>query len=126
VEYSLRIRKAGYKLYLSSQSRICHKDSSDSITVRILPGIGFKRLNFEKFYFRAYLDLRNWIYFTKHYRSFIFKCCYFSLLLPLQLAEMTTLIIIFDDRKFLRIKRVFEAARDGIINRMGAPKFLAQ
>ena len=122
VEYSFRIKKAGYKLYACSGSRIYHKDGASTKTKkenRYFLGRKTKRVSFNSFNLPGYYDLRNWIYFNKKHRTLISKMFCYYLFLPAYFLAVIIFIISFDDHKFGRIKLVAKAFKDGLTNKLG-------
>lgn len=125
VEYSVRIKKAGYEIYACFGSRIYHKDGASAKTKkenRYFLGRKTKRVSFNSFNLPGYYDLRNWIYFNKKHRTLIYKMFCYYLFLPVYFFAVIILIISFDDHKFRRIKLVAKAFKDGLTNKLGPVK----
>ncbi|MCX5696555.1 MAG: glycosyltransferase family 2 protein [Candidatus Omnitrophica bacterium] len=122
LDYSLRIRGCGYKLYLSARSRVFHKEGASTnrvITTKYFLGRETQRISFEGFYIVGYYGIRNWIYFNRKHKSLFLKISYCFLLLPFYFLGTIIFISIFDDKKIQRSKIVAAAFRDGLINKMG-------
>ncbi len=124
-DLSLRLRRAGYKLYLSSKARIYHKEGascSRKVVIRRFLWEKTKRVSFGSFLMLGYYDFRNRIYFAKKNMSFFLKAYFFVVFLPLYFIANIVAVILFDDRKIDRIGFLFHALHDGIIGLVGERK----
>jgi GT2 family glycosyltransferase len=123
LEYSYRIHKSGYLLYVSPRSRIFHKDGASTgrqTTVRYFLWRNTLRTAFNSFYIAGYYDMRNWIYFYRKHKGIFFLIFYYSVFLPFFFLAVCFFILIFDDHKRERIWHVSDAFKDGLRGVMGA------
>lgn len=109
VDYSIRLNKIG-KILLIPASVIVHKDQN-SATKRVISFLGknFFRSPLKTFWIEYYCP-RNLAYLGKHYG--LNFASYISGLV-ISMLKALILIILFDDRKILRLKTIILAYYDG-------------
>lgn len=122
VDYSVRIRNAGFKLYFASKSVIYHKNGASTKRKTISKsflGRKTRRFDIGNYQSTFYYEFRNWIYFNKKNRNFFYKLFYFPIYLPYYVAGMVFFVILFDDHKSSRLRIMWKALTDGLLSRLG-------
>lgn len=118
MDYCVRMRKAGFKLFFSSQSNLYHKDGASAgrkIVVKKFLGRITKRIISENAPVVGYYDYRNWIYFNKKHHGF-----FYSLFFMLYyFIGNVGIIILFDIHKVKKFRMLSRAFLDAILGKMG-------
>lgn len=78
------------------------------------------RLSIKRFSFSGYLNIRNHIYFINKHYKFISK----YLVILLTISRYAFGIVLYDDRKLLRMKILVQAINDARHKRMGIPDLI--
>lgn len=110
VEYSLRIKYAGLKMLLVTDSIIVHKEKGVEKRKKKILFFTFTTSRPYKTLWLRYYGLRNMIYLKRKYCSF---CVAFLIGLKIVFKRIIS-VILRDDNKFRRIKFYISAFNDGL------------
>ncbi len=110
-EYSLRISKKGYSMFLIPESFIAERQVKDKIFLNIF---GKKRF-FYKEKFRYYYGTRNQTNLYLRHREYykLFKTIFYSI------KVIFLFLFIKPDRDMGKVKAILAGLRDGLISRLG-------
>ncbi len=82
-----------------------------------------KRPSLKRFIITGYLDRRNHVYFVKKHYGVFYSVLYIALYTPRLLRRIVG-ILLFDDFKLIRIYLLLKGLWDGLISKMGKPKYI--
>ena len=124
VDYSLRIKRAGYRLYVVGAARIWHKigaaksGASAAISEKYLLGIRSRRHVWSSCLIPLYYNVRNEVYFFgKHWPRL--KMVTMPLLFCYALLQIIGVFLYCDDHPLRRSQLILRAWWDGLRRNMG-------
>ncbi|WP_456324158.1 glycosyltransferase family 2 protein [Desulfonauticus submarinus] len=116
VDWGVRARKEGFKLFYNYNAKVWHKEGGSSINEE-KPDKSKER-HISKF-FRVYYGIRNEIFLVKKNYPWRFPI-YVLLIVPYRITRSIAGLIFYNDsRKIYRIKLIFLSIVHGLFNRMG-------